>query len=188
MKFLMPVLVAAAFMMASKAECNNAQRDANTIKANTEANSYEPQSTMPDKTGSTSLTGQDRSHAQTMNRQGTFTDPTVQGMKDADQAAELSQPAANIDLNKYPYNKRMQFRNAMNDRLGQIEERLGSARRRSNDKAEIKSIEQQRKVAEKNLHQVNKVDQAHWENYKSEFRDQVARLERSVDTLATARK
>ncbi len=161
---------------------------ANAVKNDSESKAYEPQSKSPDKTGSTSITGQDRSHAQSMQRKGTFVDPTVEGMTDKTQAAAETQSVQNLNLAQYPYNKRSQFKSAMDDRLGLIEERLGQVRSDDNNKAMVSTIEDKHDAAEKKLNEADKVDQARWEGYKIEFRDQVADLERSVNSLSSVRR
>ena len=150
---------------------------------------YEPQSTTPDKTGSTSMTGQDRSHAQATQRKGTFVDPTVEPKADLDRAASQSVQAMN--LNAYPYSRRDQFKSAMDSRLEMIEGRIDAFKSSSaaqQNKNMITSLEQKHDVAEDKLKEADKVDQARWEGYKIEFRDQIAELERSIQSLPTARK
>jgi hypothetical protein len=146
---------------------------------------YEPQSKSPDKTGSTSLTGQDRSHAQSMQRKGTFVDPTVEPNRDATAA---NQSVQNLNLAQYPYNKRSQFKAAMDDRLGLIEERLQVIRSDASNKDLASSIESKHEAAEKKLNEADKVDQNRWEGYKIEFRDQIADLERSVNSVSSVRR
>lgn len=168
----------------------SAKREMRAQKQDQVSKFYEPQSKSPDRTGTTSMTGQDRNHAQlTMKPGQPLADPTVTGKEDN---MAQTQPIQSLDLGKYSYNNRDQFKGLMETRLSMVNERIGtlrganSERRPSNYKDVLKNIENKHETAQNQLEKIDDVESSKWESYKSSFRDQVAELERSVNTLQTS--
>lgn len=166
-----------------------AKRDLAMMKQDEISKYYEPQSKSPDRTGSTSMTGQDRSHAELTQQPGPFADPTVIGKND--DVARLG-PIQSLDLGKYSYRNRDQFKNLMETRLSLVQERIGTLRgktgsqRPANYKDVLNNIENRHENAEQQLGRTNRVEAKNWESFKTNFRDQVSELENSVNSLQTS--
>ncbi len=157
------------------------------------AKALEPQSKYPDHTGSTSITGVPRDHAQAGSRTTVFTDPTIAPLRD-NPILGVDASVSNLNLTRYPYDQRAAFKGDMADRLESLDARIEMVR---NDVSEepvkkrreyrelVKNIEAKYKAAESRLQDTGKIQNPDWDVYKVEFRDQMADLERSYESLRT---
>jgi hypothetical protein len=75
-----------SYSSTTQAADDSSMKDATALRDALQANYYEPQSLQPDKTGTTSITGEDRSHAQFFSYKGNLdlVDPTVNVTADFD--------------------------------------------------------------------------------------------------------
>lgn len=170
------------------------ETDADRMKDMTNpAKALEPQSKYPDKTGSTSITGVPRSHAQAGSELTVFTDPTVAPLRDKPLYEKVNASAVNLE--QYSYEKRAEFKDDMEDRLDGLESRIEMIRidvaeeprdSRSIYRDKLNSLAAKHRAVEGRLRNADGVPSTNWESYKIEFRDQIADLERSYESLRTA--
>lgn len=162
---------------------------------NNPAKDLEPQSRYPDKTGSTSITGVPRSHAQAVVRPTVFTDPSVAPLRSGDMTMEKHQNVSTVNLEQYPFTRRSDFKSDMSSRLDSFESRIDNIRvsvaeepkdSRAGYRDMVKNLERKHEAAQAHLKHADKIPSAEWDKYKREFRDQVSELERTYDSLQTA--
>ncbi len=100
-----------------------------------------------------------------------------------------------VNLARFPYSQKSQFKSEMGQhlhsvdhRIGEIESRLPQIQKSATSKKSINALEAKRMKAHSQLKGVDHVPAQSWEKYKTDFRDAVADLERSVNQTSTAVK
>ncbi len=153
------------------------------------AKHLEPQSRIPDRTGVSSTTGIDRSHAMFSSPSSTFNDPTTQGL------VPLYDSFEKIPMDRYGYNQRRDFKDEASNQLLTLNNEIGALKNQAEEssnpvirqfQSSIERLESSQSTLEQMVGLAPKIPRHDWSKYKSDIREQILNLERSVDSAHAA--
>ncbi len=153
------------------------------------AKDLEPQSTVPDRTGVSSTTGIDRSHALFSSPASTFNDPTTQPR------VPIYDSVEKIPMDRYGYRQRREFKDDFSDRLMTLDNEIFALKNQAEESSNpvirqfrpsVDRLESRQEALEHMVGIAAKIPQHDWSKYKSDIRAQILNLERSVDSATAA--
>jgi hypothetical protein len=103
-----------------------------------------------------------------------------------------SAASSQIDVSRYPFKEKEEFKTFMRTRIQAVDQGLKIMQDQPSQvhvpPQNIKDLENKENEIASRINKVDSVDEAHWDQFKSTFRDDVVGLERSYQMLSTAKR